>query len=318
MDLGLQEYLRALLQNVVRDTDAPAVLFSGGLDTTVLAFLAARKRGIAALTVAVQGHSQDEPYADRAARLLGLTHVWVRPSLDDLLGVVPQTVRILRTFDPATVRNSVATHVGLLALKEMHIGSAITGDGADELFAGYPSCFEKEPDERRRALRRLWKVMTFSTVDLGRRLGVQVQTPYLHPTVRQFAERLPPETLVRVRAGRRHGKAVLREAFHDDLPEDLLWREKCPAEFGSGTAALTAHLAARVPDDEHVRQSETFRRADGVRLRDKEHLYYYRLYRAQFGPPRRAAAGRACPDCGSSIEQADSDFCRLCGAWPVP
>src|SRR5688572_9854803 len=96
--------LRTVLENVVRAMDPPALLFSGGLDTSILAFLAA-KEGLAGITVAVAGQSKDEPFAARAAKAFGLAHVWVRPDYEGLLGVLPQTIKLLKSFDPMTIRN---------------------------------------------------------------------------------------------------------------------------------------------------------------------------------------------------------------------
>lgn len=320
--LSLSKYLRELLKNVMRETDAPAILFSGGLDTAVLGFLASRQRAMAAITVVIEEAALDIPYAARAAKEFGLTHIWLRTSYDDALSALPQTVRMLRTYDPMTLRNALAPHMGLLMAKELGFRSVITGDGADELFAGYGFAVAKPAAELPSFLRRLWSVMTFSTVDIGERIGVDVQTPFLHALVREFAAKVPAEELVAEHRGKRHGKAILRRAFEGDIPDPLLWREKCPAELGSGMSGLPEHIEGRVTDDEFDKQSESFLKTDGVRLRDKEHLYYYRLYRSQFGPPAGAAGVkpgvRSCRDCGTAVHHPDSDFCLLCGAWPVP
>ncbi|MBI4396659.1 MAG: hypothetical protein HY548_06165 [Elusimicrobia bacterium] len=316
--------IRAALENVLPQMDAPAVLFSGGLDTSVLAYLASRRKGLMAVTVAVPGRSEDETYAARAAKEFGLTHVWVRPDFDNLLGILPQTIRMLKTFDPMTVRNSVALHVGLLMLKELHVTSVLTGDGADELFAGYSFALSHPMDKLPTFLRRLWRIMHFSSLDLGRHMDVDVQTPYLHPAVRELAEKVPPEALIAEHGGRKFGKALLRQAFEGEISEDLLWREKCPLEMGSGTTGLTSFFGKRFTDGDFSKEAEMFLKADGVRLRDKEHLHYYKLYRSQFGPPLNSPGGaarsaqRRCPDCKVALADPATDFCRLCGAWPVP
>lgn len=316
----LPRSLRDLLKRILRDeADAPAILFSGGLDSAVLAFLASRLRPLAAITVSVGGGSRDEEPAARAAKMLGLTHILVKPSFDDLLRVLPQTVKLLETFDPAVLRNALPQHAALLTAREMHFPAVLTGDGADELFAGYAFFHSQAPQELKASLRRLWKTMTFGAAALGRRLEVSVQSPYLHPQVRALAEKAPPRLLVGERNGRRHGKVLLRQALEGDLPEDILWREKCPAETGSGSAGLTGFFEAALSTDEFKKEAEAFARIDKVKIRDKEHLYYYKLYRSQFGPPRRAPAGRrACPDCGAALSVPEADFCGLCGAWALP
>ncbi|HRY28889.1 MAG TPA: asparagine synthase C-terminal domain-containing protein [Elusimicrobiota bacterium] len=320
--VSLAHYLRDLLKNAVRDTTARMVLFSGGLDTAVLAHLASRLRGLGAITVTVGGNPPDKEFAVRAAKHFGITHVLVSPTHDDLLGLLPQTIKLLKTYDPMTLRNTLPVHTALLMAKEMNVRTVLSGDGADELFAGYSFFFDKPLEELPDALRRLWKVMSFSGIELARRLGMEVQAPYLSPMVREFAEKVPPGMLLAERDGKIFGKAILRQAFEGEIPEDILWREKCPAEFGSGTSGLTKALEQKISDEECERQQGTFWNVDSVRIRNKEQLYYYRLYRAQFGPPKgvkaSAGQGRSCPDCGTPVAHKESDFCLLCGAWPVP
>src|SRR5205807_3380474 len=56
---------------------------------------------------------------------------------------------------------------------------------------------------------------------------------------------------------------------------------------------------------------------DGVRLRDREQALYYRLYRAQFGPPRAEPGEPRCPACQAPLVNPRSRYCGCCGEYPV-
>jgi len=66
-------------------------------------------------------------------------------------------------------------------------------------------------------------------------------------------------------------------------------------------------LSERIDPDEMAQQG------DGIAFYSPEHFYYYRLYKAQFGPVAQAGTGeRACPGCGIAINH-HARHCRLCG-----
>ncbi len=56
-----------------------------------------------------------------------------------------------------------------------------------------------------------------------------------------------------------------------------------------------------------------------VKIRSKEHLFYYLTYRKYFPPPRlqkNFVQQNRCPDC-NCIFIWGGKFCRICGAYPV-
>ena len=73
----------------------------------------------------------------------------LRPSLGDFIAVLPTLMRILGTFDPMELRNSAVTWLALKAACEEGISEVLTGDAADELFAGYSYIFNMAPEQLR-------------------------------------------------------------------------------------------------------------------------------------------------------------------------
>lgn len=136
----LERELESLLEDAVRRqlvADVPvAVLLSGGVDSSVIAALAARVRSnVRTFTVTFPNSAFDESaYARMVAQHLGTDHVEVDA------GEIPVSLldRLARQYDePIGDSSMVPTYVVSSLIRE-HATVAIGGDGGDELFGGYP------------------------------------------------------------------------------------------------------------------------------------------------------------------------------------
>ena len=308
--------LRTLIAEAVRCRPADGMLLSGGLDTSILAPLAARGGTHTAVTVLVGPDAPDRPYATRIARRLGWAHRTVDVSLEELLGEVDLVVRVLRSFDPMEVRNSIVIARGLREAAALGCRRVMTGDAADELFGGYSFMWAKPPGEFEEYSRRMAETMRFSSLPLGRELGLSVLAPYTDPEIVRFATGLPKERKVGLHDGTTFGKLALREAF----PEaEARWRTKDPIEVGSGSRALGRYFADRIPAGRFASERQRILEDERVEIRDPEHLAYYRRFRAVLGGDRTGArfGPNGCTACGYDLEDDRTLFCRTCGAYPA-
>ncbi len=291
------------------------MLLSGGLDTTILAHVVASRPRCYTVRFPLF-ESPDVPCAKAVSVRLGLEWSTVDLTPRRLAKVLPEVVKALKTFDPMEIRNSVAVYEGLSAAKRDGYSRVMTGDGADELFAGYSFSFNLPPRELRAKLRDLWRVMRFSSGPMAGSLGISASLPYLDPRVARFAEGLGHEELVGSKDGVKYGKLILRVAFEEVIGEENAWRVKTPIEFGSGTTFLPKYYEAKVSDESFSLQRSKASK-EGVKIRDKEHMHYYQIYRDIFPPPSAEAEGACrCPECGGDAEPR-ATFCVTCGAYPI-
>ncbi len=314
------EQLRNLIIDRVLASSADGILFSGGLDTSVLAAIAASHgRRLQAVMVSVaEGTGLDEPFARLIVERLGIDLEILRPSLDELVDRMPELIRLLRTFDPMELRNSIVTYVAMEAASKRGLSAVLTGDAADELFAGYSFMFNMSAEQLPSYIRHLNEIMHFTSEVIGRNLTVGVDSPYVSPSVREFAISLGYEDLVCEYEGKRFGKRILREAFSALLPEEIAWRLKTPIEYGSGSTALKHLTEQSVTDSEFERERERAAMHDSVKLRDKEQYFYYRIFRRSLPPPIEPAPGsKICKDCHGPVARSDMTYCRICGAYPI-
>ncbi|WP_443079348.1 asparagine synthase (glutamine-hydrolyzing) [Streptomyces sp. P5-A9] len=141
----LEDALREAVHTAMLSDVPVGVLCSGGVDSSLIAALAAEVRpGLIALGASCRARpDMDEgSAARRAAAALGIEL--------DLVEITPQAWR--SAFVPTTVHFGAPLHdpspvsVGLLAARarELDLKVVLTGEGADELFAGYGSLHSRE------------------------------------------------------------------------------------------------------------------------------------------------------------------------------
>lgn len=309
--------LRSLVDRVVQRNLADGILLSGGLDTSILAYAASKYVNLKAFTCAFQGApAPDVEHAILVAGKLGLRHYIHYFVEDELYEAARFAIKTLRVFDPMEVRNSATIIIGLNFAKDNGAKDVMTGDGLDELMAGYPWLF-KHGEKLKEELRKIWETMTFSSIPLGKAIGLEVKTPFLDPEFMDFAMKLDMQYKVREENGQKWGKWVMRKAFEELLPKEIAWRRKDPVEVGSGTTTLPSFFNAKISDREFNEKKKKYLQEDNVTIRDKEHLFYYEIYREEIGVPKpRDPRAKKCPQCSSNVPE-NANFCRTCGAYPV-
>lgn len=294
------------------------VALSGGLDSTIVAYLMRPRLQKAMTIIAKDFAAADRDYCKLAASSLDLDLAIIEPNPVDILLGVSETIRILGNFNDIEIRNSVVMYMLMSKAKEMGINSVVTGDGADELFAGYDYLLRKRASELSDELDRLRKIMHFPSQKIARDLGMNIESPFLHPNVVQAANTLPYAMLVGVHEGRKMGKIALRRLFAGRIPAAIAWRAKYAMQDGAGTAGLINLLDTVVTNERFQEQAQEILDTDGVLLRTKESLFYYQEYRRYHDPPSmiRTDYQKRCPHCRFGLDD-DSRFCHMCGLFPV-
>jgi asparagine synthase (glutamine-hydrolysing) len=300
LNMDLCEQLRNNLKESVERSRAEGMLLSGGLDTSILAFIA---RQSICFTVALKDSpASDLGYSEQVSKLLGIQHETMEFTTEEVFTILPEVIKILKTFDLA-LPNDLAIYFALKLAKESGVSSIMTGDGADELFAGYSYMAELPPEDLGRYIRRLSQNWHFSANELGRALGVEVSHPFLDEDFVRFALEISPE--LKVKDG--VGKYILRKSFEDLIPPEIVWRRKEPIEYGSGSTKLHQIIDSMVTDGEF----QSARKKVDIKFINKEHFFYWCIYKEVVGDiPRAKGNETKCPCCGVSMGKY---HCPTCG-----
>ncbi len=308
--------LRKLVELAVERNSARGVLLSGGLDSSIVAAVASRHLKLTGVTVLL-GDAPDLKFAKIVAERFNIDHI-ILPIDEKVAETATQdAVKIMKSFDPMEIRNDATILIGFRAAKDHGIGEVMTGDAGDELFAGYSFLFGRSHDEFVKSLQNMWKVMRFASASIAKSLGMHAKMPFLEQTLKEFAMNIDPELKIRKEHDQTYGKWILRKAFEDLLPAEIIWRTKMPIERGSGTSTLPSYFSSKISDDEFSKKAKEYLQSDGVHIRDKEHLFYYEAYEREFGSPRGFGEGaKTCRGCGAYLLEV-MEFCRTCGMSPA-
>jgi len=307
-----QRVLRENLKEIVKKYSDSSLLLSGGLDSSILACLMKPKFSI---VTSLGNDSMDIEYARRIARKYSENHIECVVDFDDIIMTVPHIVKTFKTFDPLEIRNSAVIYLGLKTSRDQGFMSVVTGDGADELFAGYNYMqrYFSNLEKLQSILEDLWTIMKFSSRKIGESLGVVVNTPYLEKQFYSLATSIGIDEKVGEHENKKWGKFILRKTFEDEMGSTV-WRNKMALEQGSGFEKISVKFHDLIDDEEFNNESKRVL-IDGVKLKNKEHLYYYRIYESFFGSPvKEPCETKRCSFCSSCLTYPK--YCYTCGAFP--
>jgi asparagine synthase (glutamine-hydrolysing) len=284
----LREALEAaVVKRLMSDVPLGAFL-SGGLDSSIITALAVRHQpGLETFALGFEG-SEDLEAARLVAAHLGTTHHEVEVSVEEALSAVPDALAHLESWDRDLVRSAIPTYlVSRFATERVKV--VLTGEGADELFAGYRyhHVYADDPGTLQSELHRSVSAMHDSNLQRVDRMtmahALEARVPFLDPDVVEAAMRIPAALKMR-RApdGQTVEKWILRRAFADLLPDGIATRTKSQFDEGSGAAARLPVLAASAAPPRLAREEEAAPEEEAI-VRDVEEAWYFDIIRSTLG-----------------------------------
>jgi len=237
-------------------SDVPyGVLLSGGLDSSIISavtkkFSAKRVESddtmqawypqLHSFAIGLKG-SPDLAAAQKVADHIGSVHHEIYFTIQEGLDAISDVIYHLETYDVTTIRASTPMYLLARVIKSMGIKMVLSGEGADEIFGGY-LYFHKAPNAQafhEETIRKLGKLHLYDCLRANKSLaawGIEGRVPFLDKEFLDISMRLNPKDKM---AGedKETGKVkmekwILRKAFEDYLPENILWRQK--EQFSDG------------------------------------------------------------------------------------
>ena len=291
------------------------IALSGGLDSTILAYSLRGRKPKTVAVIARDFVGNDLVFCQLASKKLNLPLTIIKAGTSEILDALEKTITILGNFNDIEIRNNVVMYLAIKWAKDKGLNGIITGDGADELFAGYNFLLNKKGEELKTELQRISSIMHFPTQKLGDAIGVRVETPYLDESIKEIAKKTPPSLLIRDEKGKIYGKWILRKTFENKIPLEITWRQKSPMQDGSGTSHLTDFFSSMINDHEFEKKQEIIKNNFNVKIRSKESMFYFEIFKTVHTIKQNDSSSRSCPYCHFKTE--NSKFCRMCGAYPI-
>lgn len=294
--------LRNALESAVQRqmmSDVPyGVLLSGGLDSSIISAIAkkyAAKRietnneavawwpQLHSFAVGLKG-APDLAKAREVADHLGTIHHEVNYTIQEGLDAIRDVIYYIETYDVTTVRASTPMYLLARVIKSMGIKMVLSGEGADEIFGGY-LYFHKAPDAKsfhEETVRKLDKLYLYDCLRANKSLaawGVEGRVPFLDKDFLDVAMQLNPELKM---CTNKIEKEILRKAFCDMLPENVIWRQK--EQFSDGVGynwidTLKSVTEMVISDEQMAKASVRFPINTPL---NKEEYYYRSIFEEHF------------------------------------
>ena len=262
---GMEDILTNIREKLIAgvdkrlDADTPVgFLLSGGLDSSLVCAIAAKKLGrpIRTFAIGMSGDAIDLKYARQTADYLGADHTEVIIDRDTVVNSLETVIAMLGTWDITTVRASVGMYLVCKAIHEQtDIRVLLTGEISDELF-GYkytdyaPSAaaFQAESQKRIRELYQYDVLRADRSISVN---SLEARVPFGDLDFVRYVMAIDPAQKLNTYG---KGKYLLRKAFEGNwLPESILWREKAAFSDAVGHSMvddIKAYAESRYTDAE--------------------------------------------------------------------
>jgi asparagine synthase (glutamine-hydrolysing) len=249
----LQALLEESIQRRVHDLKEVAVAFSGGLDSSVVAFLAS-KCGVKVNLVHVSLENQVETEeAMKAADELNLPLQVYLFKDSDVEKALPKVVDLIEEPDP--IKASIGLPFYWVAEKASEAGFRVllAGQGADELFGGYQryvnECCQDGSEKARKAMFN--DVINIHESNLERDLkicgfhDVELRLPFASFELAEFALSLPVELKIENKTDTLRKLVLRKMALNAGMPNAIAEKPKRAVQYSTGINDAVKRIAKK-------------------------------------------------------------------------
>jgi len=236
----IQEKLRNLCGKAIKERmpeEKFAILFSGGVDSTLIAFVAKKLgKDFTCYTTALEEpglkKAEDLEYAEKIAKDLGFELKIIKLSLEEVEEYLKKTIKITGKNDVVTVGVGTTFTPACEQIKKDNLKVIFSGLGSEEIFAGYER-HDKAKDINKECLEGLKNI---KARDLDRdeaiaeHYGLELKIPFLDKELVDYSLKIPGEYKIKGNIK----KFILRKvAMQIGLKEEYAMRKKRAAQYGS-------------------------------------------------------------------------------------
>jgi len=240
---------KLLTDSINTDSKKIGVLFSGGIDSTIIAFLLKKLKipftcYTAALDEKGLKSAQDLIWAKKVAKQFNFKLKIKTIPLNQVEEYIKKIVPIIGDCSVVKVGVALPFYLACEIAKKDGCKTIFSGLGSEEIFAGYER-HEKSKDINKECLKGLKLIYErdlirdYSLMDY---FGFELECPFLNKDLIEYALRIPSK--LKIKDGVK--KYILREIAIDlKIPKDISFRPKRAAQYGSNFDKAISKLSKR-------------------------------------------------------------------------
>ncbi len=274
-----QKLEKAVLKRLMSDVPLGAFL-SGGLDSSIICAIARKHlKQMHTFSVGVEG-SRDILAARMVSKHINSIHHEYLFTQEEIIEKLPEIIYYLESYDQDLVRSAIPCYFTSKLASE-YVKVILTGEGADELFAGYTYYKDIDDngdlhDELRRSVCSLHNINLQRVDRLTMAHSIEGRVPFLDTELIDLAQKVPVEyKLKETESGVFVEKWILRKACEDLLPREIVWRDKEQFDEGSGTVDIISEGIKRFIEKSEA--EDYIENEDQADLRSAEEAAYHKL-----------------------------------------
>lgn len=258
IDSALDAYNDALIASVekrVRDFSRIGIVFSGGIDSVIVAYLAKQMvPEVICYTSGING-SNDITNSIEIAEKLDLKLEINELSQNDVEKMLPNIINVIEDDNMGQVEVAIPIYAAVKLAREQGIRVMLTGQGADEIFGGYSWYskivqkygYDKILEYMIKDVQLLYKETLEREDKITMSQSIELREPFLDPNLIDTVLRIDPRLNIQndgVDAFDTLGKRVHRRlAEKIGIPKEIAYRIKEAAQHGSGIHNLLDSIA---------------------------------------------------------------------------
>ena len=241
----LKNFLIESVKKRVSGLSEVGILFSGGIDSTIIAKIV-DDLGIKPLLYSV-GHkdSVDLKFARKTATAMNLPLKIKTVDVDDVRKYLPLVLDAIEEFNIMKIGVGMPAYIAAEMAHEDNLKVMLSGQGADELFGGYNRYLkfyqekgEMAQEDLREDILNLYHVNLQRDDAVTMANSIELRVPYLDPDIINTAMNIPMRYKINKKDDTLR-KCILREVGAElGVPEEIVKRPKKAAQYGSGIHKL--------------------------------------------------------------------------------
>ncbi len=249
----IQKLLQKSIRQRLSGLKEVAIAFSGGLDSSLVAFLA-KKTALNVQLIHVSLPEQPEiGYAKKAASALELPLQVFLYSEDSVERVLPKVLWLIEDASPLQASIAVPVYWTAEKMAKMGFTVLLAGQGADELFGGYKkyvNSYQRHGIEKVhqiifKDISRMHEINFERDFKICSFHGVELRLPFAVYEMAEFAAKLSPKLKIE-ETDEQLRKMVLRKVAKNlGLPQFIIEKPKRAIQYATGVSKALEKIAGR-------------------------------------------------------------------------